>query len=165
MSMDTIADVLWENFQCVRFIVPAVPVAQPRQRFRVLKIGNRVIPQNYTPTKSPVNEFKAVVKMAFRQAYSGPPIDGALRVDWLAVFPRPKSATRKRGPNPRFPHIKKPDRDNLDKAILDALKGLAFADDCQVCGGAMAKWVADGDEQPFVEITISRVTGNEKALG
>ena len=72
MAMDTILDVLRENFQRVRFVVPAVPVAQPRQRFRVLKIGNRVIPQNYTPTKSPVNEFKAVVKMAFRQAYSGP---------------------------------------------------------------------------------------------
>lgn len=141
----------------IAFTVPSVPVAQPRQRHRVLHLGGRTIAQNYTPTKSPVNEFKATIKLACSAAYNGPPLEGPLRVDVVAVFPRPKSMTKKRGPNPRVPHTKKPDRDNLDKAVLDALKGLLFVDDCQAWCGEVTKWIAAGDEQPHVTIAVRNV--------
>ena len=47
----------------IAFTVPALPVAQPRQRHRVASIGGRMVAQNYTPTKSPANEFKATVNI------------------------------------------------------------------------------------------------------
>ncbi len=49
--------------------IPGVPVAQPRQRHRVVKIGNHVRAQNYTPTQDPVNAFKAACKFAIAEAY------------------------------------------------------------------------------------------------
>jgi Holliday junction resolvase RusA-like endonuclease len=55
---------------------------------------------------------------------------------------------------PRLPHDKKPDRDNLDKAFMDALKGLAWLDDAQVCQGEIRKWIASGYEQPHVTVRI-----------
>lgn len=58
---------------------------------------------------------------------------------------------------PRLPHAKKPDRDNLDKAYLDALRGLLWIDDAQICDGRIEKWIAAGDEQPHVLITVTPI--------
>ncbi len=54
-------------------------------------------------------------------------------------------------------HTGRPDRDNLDKAVLDAMKGLIFRDDAQVCAGTIEKWIAAGDEQPHVTIVIEEL--------
>lgn len=45
----------------------------------------------------------------------------------------------------------KPDRDNLDKAVLDALTGVVFEDDSQVVGGEITKIYHD---QPGVVVTV-----------
>jgi len=58
---------------------------------------------------------------------------------------------------PRIRHAKKPDRDNLDKALMDSLTGLLWIDDAQVCDGRITKWIAAGDEQPHVVVTLSEV--------
>ena len=58
---------------------------------------------------------------------------------------------------PRAFHSSKPDRDNLDKAVMDALKGLAWIDDSQVCQGEIQKWIAAGDEQPHALILITEL--------
>jgi Holliday junction resolvase RusA-like endonuclease len=73
----------------------------------------------------------------------------------VAVFPRPKSKTRKRGLNPREPKVSKPDVDNLAKSILDALSGLAYTDDSMIYSLSVSKWIASGDEVPHVEIEVS----------
>lgn len=45
-------------------------------------------------------------------------------------------------PDTLQPHIRKPDRDNLDKAILDPMTRCgAWHDDCQVIAGAIDKWM------------------------
>ena len=51
-------------------------------------------------------------------------LDGPLRCDAVFVMPRTQSQICKKKPMPRIPHQKKLDRDNLDKALMDALKGL-----------------------------------------
>lgn len=56
---------------------------------------------------------------------------------------------------PSIRHIKKPDRDNLDKAVLDALTGIFWIDDCQVCDGRIRKRIASGDESEGVFVSIS----------
>lgn len=148
----------------IEFTVPAVPVAQPRQRHRIISSGGRTFAQNYTPAKSPVADFKATVRMLAAQAYQGPPLEGPIRVDVCFVFPRPKSRppwiakgsyweTEWKG-GYRVPKITKPDRDNLDKGFLDALEGLLWVDDSQVCAGEPTKFHATKDEQPHVVVRI-----------
>ncbi len=61
----------------IQFIVPAIPIAQPRQRHRVMRIGGRTIAQNYTPKKDPVNQFKATVALVASEHTNGsPPHEG-----------------------------------------------------------------------------------------
>jgi len=134
----------------VRFIVPAVPVAQPRIKAAV-RGGHAMV---YTP-KHPVDAFKACVRMAFKEVYTGTPLDEPIRCDVEFVFPRPKSMVWRTRAMPRVPHTKKPDRDNCDKAVMDALTGPAWRDDALVCAGEITKWIAAGDEQPHALITIS----------
>ncbi|MEM9588985.1 MAG: RusA family crossover junction endodeoxyribonuclease, partial [Planctomycetota bacterium] len=102
----------------IRIYVPAVPVAQPRPRATIRGFHAAV----YTPSKHPVEAFKATVRMAAADVMRGrAPLQGPLRVDAEFVFPRPRNRVWKTKPMPRERHTKKPDRDNLDKAALDAL--------------------------------------------
>lgn len=89
--------------------------------------------------------------------YRGQPLEGPLRVDIVAVFPRPSRMVWKRKPMPRDYHVAKPDRDNIDKAVMDALTGKLWVDDCQVCDGRIQKFYAAGNEEPHVVITLRRV--------
>jgi len=136
----------------IRLIVPAVPVAQPRQRHAV--IGGHI--RNYTPTDHPVNAYKAAVMAAVAEA-GITPIDGPVAVDVLFYLPRPKRLTRKKDPDGPIPHTAKPDVDNLWKSTADALSGLAWRDDSQVCRTRASKWYAEKKGVPRVEIEIAKV--------
>src|SRR5687767_13234466 len=108
----------------ITFTVPTIPVAQPRQRHRVAMIHGKAMAMNYTPSKSPIADYKATVKMAAMQAYSAAPILGPLTVNIVFVFPRTANKPtwlKRESPwfvawkeGRRVPHISKPDRDNLD---------------------------------------------------
>lgn len=143
----------------IRIIVPAVPVAQPRQRHAIRGKGKQRFVTNYTPSKHPVTDFKATVRMAARSEYDGPPLQGALSVWALFVLPRSKAKQWKTKPMPRFPHTGRPDIDNLQKSIFDALTGTLWISDSQIAHTNVIKVVASGDEQPHVEITVSKWTG------
>lgn len=137
----------------ITFYVPTVPVAQPRQRHRAFAMADKIISQNYTPAKHPVNAYKAAVQAAW-DARKGETIDGPVGLKLVFVFPRPKHL-KKTGIRAR--HYKKPDCDNLFKSTADALKGLAFYDDAQITWAVTEKWYADGHEQPHVEVTIGSI--------
>lgn len=150
----------------IEFTVPCVPVAQPRPRAVVRRGANgKTFAGVHNPhtvkdastgkTKPhPAVEFKATIRMAAQAIYQSAPLEGPLRVDVLLIFPRPRSKVWKTKPMPRYWHQGKPDRDNADKAVLDALTGLLWRDDCQVCSGQVQKFVAAGDEQPHVRIRV-----------
>ena len=118
----------------------------------------------YTPTKTstgkthPIAAFKAAVQLAYWQQTSLKPWEGAVKMDCVFILPRPLSLMRKKDPHMRLPYINKPDRDNLDKAVMDALTGIAYRDDCQVYKGTIEKWYAAKTEQPHVELTITVTT-------
>ena len=116
----------------------------------------RVKQANGTTKEHPIVAFKAAVKAAAAE-YRGEPLEGPLRLDVVAVFPRPSRLVWKRKPMPREPHIVKPDRDNIDKAVMDALTGKLWVDDCQVCAGGIEKWIAAGNEEPHVKLILRRV--------
>lgn len=135
----------------ITFTIPAVPVAQPRQRHA--NRGDFI--QSYIEKDNPVWAFKAAAQLAAAAIYSGPPLDTPLRVDLVFVMPRPKTMYWKKKPMPRVPFGKKPDRDNLEKSLYDALNKRLWRDDSLICDGRVQKVYAAGDEQPHVEITVS----------
>jgi Holliday junction resolvase RusA-like endonuclease len=85
------------------------------------------------------------------------PFDCPLRVDCHFYFPRPKSHYgHKKGEvyvklSAPQGHTGRPDRDNLDKFVLDALSGIFWRDDSIVCYGNISKQYS---EIPRTEIKI-----------
>ena len=143
------------------FTIPAVPVAQPRARARAQ--GKHVRIYNPTTIKKadgtrkphPIAAFKATARLVAQQIYvDAPPLIGPVEVNACFIFPRPTKHIWKTKPMPRYPHAVKPDRDNLDKALLDALTGTVWRDDAQVYKGLIEKYYAAGDEQPRVIVRI-----------
>lgn len=74
---------------------------------------------------------------AFEQGWEKPE-SGAIWVALEFVMPRPQ-AYNWRNPHPEPRHWKKPDRDNLEKAFHDAVRGILWRDDSQVSDGPPAK--------------------------
>lgn len=136
------------------FSVPGLPVAQPRQRTRVVAAGGRTFAQNYTPARDPVNAFKASIRLALASTYQGAPLQGPVALVVKLIFPRPQAMVWKSRPMPRALKTTKPDWDNCGKAISDALNGLAWVDDAQVAMSFVQKWIAAGDEQAHAEIEV-----------
>lgn len=139
------------------FVVPSVAKPEPRKRHRQMNMGGKQFTQTYTPTTAPVNAFKAAVQSAFASAYQGAPIQGPVSLTLTYMLPRPKKLCWKKRPMPRLWHDIKPDKDNLEKSLMDALKGLAWRDDAQVCRSLTEKVVASGNEQPRVEVRIEEL--------
>lgn len=143
----------------ISFVVPAVPIAQPRQRHAV--IGGHV--RNYTPKDHPVQAYKAAVILAAKQAGIRTPLDGPVRLDIDFYLPRPKRLMRRKDPDGPILHTVKPDKDNLEKATMDALKGLLWRDDAQICDGRVRKWYAEKDGAPRVEIVLEEAGERSEA--
>lgn len=138
----------------VAFRVDCIPVAQPRQRHAVIACHVR----NYLPTNHPVQKFKHEIRQAFAwKRPDGWDVTRPMEVRLVFTFPRPASRIRKRGENPPYPKAGKPDVDNLAKAVLDALNGLAWNDDSQVAILYVAKWVGEPGQVPGVTVTIEAI--------
>lgn len=127
------------------FIIPGEPVAKGRPR--MTRSGHV-----YTPSKTRL--YEEHVRVAFKQKrdaeqfYSYP-----LRVFIAAYFSIPKSVSKKkRLAMDGTPHTKKCDADNVAKAVLDALNGVAFADDSAIHDLHIVKRYTM--DEPRVEVTF-----------
>ena len=113
----------------------------------------------YTPKRT--KEFEEAIQFTFMASVSDPmPIyerEKILKANVLIGVSIPKSYTKKKqalcrdrvlAPN------KKPDIDNILKAIFDALNGYAYEDDVQITRVCAEKVYA---EEPFVEVTIDEL--------
>lgn len=122
------------------------PKGQPRAR-RAAQGGV------FTPTSA--RSFKESVQLAAIQAgLRGRGLSGPVRVDERFYFSAPKRLVRAvlKGP---VPHATKPDRDNCDKVILDALTQVdVYRDDKLAFAGVIEKWYARPGKMPGVEISI-----------
>lgn len=129
-----------------------IPKAQPRAR-ATMRGGHAGV---YDPGTAA--EWKSIVVFAARALRPGEFLDGPLSVTIDLFFPRPKRLCRARDPQGRIRHTAKPDRDNCEKAILDALTQDGwFRDDSQVCAGEVRKWYHEIGGRPGVEITIEEL--------
>lgn len=127
------------------FIVEGKP--RGKERPRLGRYGT------YTPKKT--KEYERLVEEAFTLKYGNiEPIEGAVYANIIAVFEVPKSYSKKRRQeileNENL-YTHKPDGDNIAKAILDSLNGLAFKDDSQVVHMKVTKIYG---EKSFVHVTI-----------
>ena len=129
--------------------IDGVPVAKGRPRLG--RYGT------YTPKKT--QEYEEYVKMCWLAKYGSiKPSEQSLEVDIVFYLPIPKSVNKKKRAemlDGKIKHTKKPDIDNLIKSVLDALNGLAYADDSQIIKVAAEKQYS---EKPRTEIQISEVT-------
>lgn len=112
------------------FTVPGDPVAKERPRFAASK--GRV--RTYTPPATV--RYENTVRLAARVALAGAaPPAGPLRVR-LALWIEPPASWSKRRRADALAGLiaatKKPDADNVAKAILDGCNGVAFADDAHI---------------------------------
>lgn len=132
----------------ILFTVPGQPVGQGRPRFA--RRGKYVA--TYDPKKS--RNYKSLVTMCCQRAYSGKPIDCPTEVHISAYFEVPKSYSKKRREECLIGHefpTKKPDIDNIIKGILDAMNGVAYADDKNIICIQAMKWYA---KVPKVEVEV-----------
>ena len=138
----------------IEITVNTTPIAQPRQRHSVITRLGKTFVTNYTPKTHPVTQYKLELQRACCNQYAGDPLEGPLEVKFRFVMPRPKGKFWKTKPMPRERHYGKPDVDNLLKSTADALTGILWTDDSQICAGEIEKWIAAGDEQPHVVVTV-----------
>ncbi len=107
----------------------------------------------YTPPKTKNYEYE--IKQWFVHTYPQYEIlQGRLKVTIIAYFSVPESTSQKKAIQMLQNEIsptKKPDIDNIVKAVLDALNGLAYRDDTQVTIMNVEKVYAD---QPKVYVKI-----------
>jgi Holliday junction resolvase RusA-like endonuclease len=136
----------------VALIVPGEPYPQPRAR--AVRRGNFVGVTSQPTKAAPINVFRASVQAAAAEKFTGHVFDGPVWCQLTFVFSRPKYLLKRGIPDGRIRHWQKCDRDNLEKGVLDALKGFFWIDDKQVSSGEVSKWYACRTELPHTVIEI-----------
>jgi Holliday junction resolvase RusA-like endonuclease len=114
----------------IMFTVYGEPVAKGRPRFA--KRGNYV--QAYTPVKTKTYEDE-VRLLATKAKGSGSTLEGSVSVFIYISFSVPKSYSKRKLEDclsGKEKHTKKPDLDNVAKAIIDGMNGIIFKDDSQI---------------------------------
>lgn len=131
------------------FTVPGEPVGKARPR--VTKRGVA-----YTPRKT--KDYERLVRLCYvSKVHRALPLKGPVSLSVEAVFGVPRSiskAEQKLRHNGEIAPEKKPDADNILKACADALNGLAYEDDKQICMAAVTKRYCREGEEPHVTITL-----------
>lgn len=144
----------WVEVAVIR--VDGMPKGQPRVKAFVRGKHAGV----YTPDTA--DNWKNCIMLAAKPYRPSEPLDCALRISADVFFQRPAYMSKKKFPDAPIEHLAKPDRDNLDKSILDSLKNLGFMkDDSQVCGGGEVRKFYCAKTGPFCRpgavITIERL--------
>lgn len=113
----------------IQFTIPGEPVAKGRPRFRQNGFA-------YTPQKTA--NFEALVKWEYHRQTNGFKFadDAQLGMRVEAFFDIPKSKSKRAQRDMELgviKHTKRPDADNVLKAIADGLNHIAYNDDSALC--------------------------------
>ncbi|MFC4162002.1 RusA family crossover junction endodeoxyribonuclease [Chitinimonas lacunae] len=119
----------------IRFVIPGAPQGKGRPRASARRVGAKTVVRMYTPEKTVSYEGQiaaaAAQAMAGRQLLEGPVL---LSLD--ICFPVPASWSKRKQAQALAGELaptKKPDIDNVAKAIADGVNGIVWVDDVQVC--------------------------------
>jgi len=126
--------------------------------------------RNYTPAKAPVQDYKSAIRFEAAKVFPGTPTVGPVKLLLTFVFSRPKAhyrtgryADEMRSDAPEW-HTHKPDIENCAKAVLDALTGIVYRDDSQVCSLHITKRYHSAGDQAVTWIEIETPLTNYETL-
>lgn len=132
----------------IEFKVYGKPQGKARPRF------NSMTHRTYTPAKT--RSYEHEIAVCYKEA-NGPmfPADVYVGISIRALFPVPVSWPKKKRELVRMGTIKptvKPDVDNIIKAVLDGLNGVAYEDDKQVIHVSASK--AYTNSTPMIVVRV-----------
>ncbi len=129
----------------ISFTLKQKPQAKQRPRF------NSKTKAVYTPQAT--KDYETSIAWAYKQA-KGQLLDGAVAIEIHAYFEPPKSDRYGHMLIGLIDHIKRPDVDNLAKAVLDGLNGVAFKDDSHVVSLHITKAYSEYDH---IDVSVQEV--------
>ncbi len=135
----------------VDLFLEGVPVPKGRPRIGRTRAGK---PMAFTPEETRTYERRlrsAASAEAMRRRLIEPVL-GPLALGLVAVFPRTRES------DPGDAHAVRPDADNLLKTV-DALNGVVWGDDAQVCLASVFKRRALEGEPPCLRVRVERFAG------
>tara|TARA_R100000406_G_C3099510_1_gene121582 strand:- start:400 stop:813 length:414 start_codon:yes stop_codon:yes gene_type:complete len=134
----------------MKITIPHKPVPCPRPR--VTKFGT-FYPKNYKDFKKDVSKY---LKDNYPLVHFGS--ESALAIHYIFIMPRPKYLQKASSKFQRINHSKKPDLDNLIKAINDTLQDADIIyDDSRIVRCSGLKQIASKDEEPHIVLVITEV--------
>lgn len=159
----------------IELVIAGTPRARPRARHGARIIAGKAVSFSYQPKKLTINKrtgkptpdslawvraqaWYDAVRCALLPQRPAVPWTGPVRCTIDVYFERPQRLMKKSSPQGPVRHTAKPDRDNTDKSILDALTeaGL-WEDDAQVCDGPVRKWYVAKGCGPGVIVVAERI--------
>ena len=136
----------------VAFTVPGDPQGKGRPRATAINGMARM----YTPGKTVA--YEGLIALAAKQAMGRTPLlEGACAIHITAVFAVPVSWSKKRRTEALAGVLrptKKPDADNITKAVCDGINGVVWGDDVQAVDQRIRKIYG---EAPEVRVTVARI--------
>jgi Holliday junction resolvase RusA-like endonuclease len=140
------------------FTVPGEPVAKGRAKSssRIGKDGagqQRVFTRHYTPEKT--ERYENLVRLAAQHAMAGAAlIEGPVQLTVAIYLPIPQSWSKKKQEKARTGLVgatKKPDADNVLKALKDGMNGVVYVDDARITDIILQKRYATA---PRVDVIV-----------
>lgn len=136
------------DLQAAAFNIPMPAVGKPR----MTRFTNRQSP----PIKR-YQAWKDEFQLRTNRILTKSMLDRAVEISWVAIFPMPQSWPKwKKKALAGQRHQQKPDRDNIDKAILDAL----LANDERISDGTLKKRWATAGEGPSILLQVGYFAGD-----
>jgi len=145
-----------------KLFVPGICRTSGSKKPFVTKYGRKLVPAGKFQ-----KSWQDTVAWMFMEKFGRPvQIDGPVKFKCVFWMKRPQSHYRThRGvktsqikPIAPWWHISRPDAGKLRRAVEDALSGLAYNDDSQICFGIDVKKYTHADQPtPGVEITITEL--------
>lgn len=125
-----------------------------------MRIGLRHVPQIYNPHNA--DEWKARIHIIARPHRPPAPILGPIQISLTFLLPRPKAHLKGAVLRPEAPlwHASKPDMDNFEKAILDAITAVKiWHDDSQIADKRTRKiYTPEIDDPPGCFVSLQPIT-------
>ena len=132
----------------ITFVVPGA--ARGKQRARTVRNGSHT----YTPKETLLaeNQIAWYCREAMK-AHGATKLEGPVMLEFRALYNCPSSWSKKKKAEAYW-KTTKPDLDNIEKLLKDALNGVAWVDDAQIAKVAKLKrYIEDGEEARIV-VTI-----------
>lgn len=138
-----------DNLKPVSFVVPGKPIGKGRPRVSTIAGHARMFTPKETANYESLIAVSAQQAMNDRELFAGPVLmELRILVPVAASWSKKKTAQALAG---EVMPTKKPDADNVLKAICDGINGIVFKDDVQVVNVSLSKRFS---ETPGVHVRI-----------